>query len=55
MAAIHLQLQGKNIVQPVMISEMKENFRGVAKSPLAPPDVIVKSPDPEYIFDVSNG
>lgn len=36
-----------------MMSEMKDNFRGLKKSPLAPPDVEVKAPDPEYICDVS--
>lgn len=36
-----------------MISEMKDTFRGAAKSPTTPPEIIVKAPDPEYIFDVS--
>lgn len=36
-----------------MISEMKDKYRGVFKSPLAPPEINVKAPDPEYIFDVS--
>ncbi|CAH2041510.1 unnamed protein product, partial [Iphiclides podalirius] len=31
---------------------MKDRYRGVAKSPLAPPEIDVKAPDPEYIFDV---
>lgn len=38
-----------------MISEMKDTFRGATRSPTAPPDYIVKPPDPEYIFDVSSG
>lgn len=50
---ICFQLQGVNITNPIMISEMKDNFRGLTKSPLAPPDIEVKAPDPEYIFDVS--
>ena len=37
-----------------MISEMKDNYRGLTKSLMAPPDVEVKAPDPEYIFDVSS-
>lgn len=35
-----------------MLSEMKEKFRGVSAPPTAPPDITVKPPDPEYIFDV---
>ncbi|XP_045773728.1 cilia- and flagella-associated protein 61-like isoform X4 [Maniola jurtina] len=52
MTGVEKRLQGKNIVQPVMISEMKDNFRGVVKPSTAPPDIVVKPPDPEYIFDV---
>lgn len=36
-----------------MISEMKDNFRGLVKSPLAPPEIEIRAPDPEFIFDVS--
>lgn len=35
-----------------MISEMKDNFRGLTKTPTAPQEIIVKPPDTEYIFDV---
>ncbi|CAH2090285.1 unnamed protein product [Euphydryas editha] len=52
MTGVEKKLQSKTIVQPVMLSEMKEKFKGVAASPTAPPDIIVKPPDPEYIFDV---
>ncbi|XP_013196696.1 uncharacterized protein LOC106139746 [Amyelois transitella] len=52
MTGVEKRLQGKSIVQPIMISEMKDNFRGIQKPPLAPQDVTVRAPDPEYIFDV---
>nr|XP_034832600.1 uncharacterized protein LOC117989358 [Maniola hyperantus] len=52
MTGVEKRLQGKNIVQPAMISEMKDNFRGVTNPPTAPLDITVKPPDPEYIFDV---
>ncbi|CAH0686325.1 unnamed protein product [Spodoptera exigua] len=51
MTGVEKRLQAKNIIQPTMISEMKDNFRGLTKSPLAPPDTDVRSPDPEFIFD----
>ncbi|KAF9420769.1 hypothetical protein HW555_003117 [Spodoptera exigua] len=51
MTGVEKRLQAKNIIQPTMISEMKDNFRGLTKSPLAPPDTDVKAPDPEFIFD----
>nr|XP_026494603.1 uncharacterized protein LOC113399640 [Vanessa tameamea] len=52
MTGVEKKLQSKNIVQPIMISEMKDNFRGIVAPPTAPPEIDVKSPDPEYIFDV---
>ncbi|RVE46984.1 hypothetical protein evm_008368 [Chilo suppressalis] len=52
MTGVEKRLQGKQIVQPIMISEMKDNFRGVINQPNMPPDITVKAPDPEYIFDV---
>ncbi|KPI92613.1 Uncharacterized protein C20orf26-like [Papilio xuthus] len=52
MTGVEKRLQSKNIVQPRLISEMKDNYRGLTKSPLAPPEIEVKAPDPEYIFDV---
>lgn len=51
MTGVEKRLQAKNIIQPTMISEMKDNFRGLTKSPLAPPDTDVRAPDPEFIFD----
>jgi hypothetical protein len=45
-------LQGKQIVQPTVLSEMKDNFRGVMSQDTMPPEVTVNAPDPEYIFDV---
>lgn len=36
-----------------MLSEMKDQYRGLKTPPLAPPEIEVKAPDPEYIFDVS--
>ncbi|XP_039757377.1 cilia- and flagella-associated protein 61-like [Pararge aegeria] len=51
MTGVEKRLQGKSVVQPVMLSEMKDNFRGV-NPPTAPPDFIVKPPDPQYIYDV---
>lgn len=47
------QLLSKSIVQPTVLSEMKDKFRGLKRSPLAPPEITVKAPDPEYISDVS--
>lgn len=35
-----------------MMSEMKDNFRGVMEQATMPPEITVKAPDPEYIFDV---
>lgn len=32
---------------------MKDNFRGASKSSNVPPEVTVRPPDPEYIYDVS--
>ncbi|XP_073946089.1 uncharacterized protein [Choristoneura fumiferana] len=52
MTGVEKRLQGKTITQPTMISETKDTYRGIAKSPLMPPAVTVRSPDPEYIFDV---
>ncbi|KAG6440953.1 uncharacterized protein LOC115443019 [Manduca sexta] len=52
MTGVEKRLQGKSITQPTIISEMKDNYRGVARSPLVPPEIIVRPPDPEYIFDV---
>ncbi|CAG9788073.1 unnamed protein product [Diatraea saccharalis] len=52
MTGVEKRLQGKQIIQPTMISEMKDNFRGVMNQPTMPPEVTVKVPDPEYIFDV---
>lgn len=52
-AIADFQLQGKSISQPTMLSEMKDNYRGLAKTPTAPPEITVRPPDPEYIFDVS--
>lgn len=43
----------KSIVQPTVLSEMKDKFRGLRRPPLAPPEITVKAPDPEYISDVS--
>ncbi|XP_059062069.1 uncharacterized protein LOC131854900 [Achroia grisella] len=51
MTGVEKRLLSKNIVQPTMISEMKDNFRGV-RTPTAPPEITVRPPDPEYIFDV---
>ncbi|XP_075976932.1 uncharacterized protein LOC142977100 [Anticarsia gemmatalis] len=52
MTGVEKRLQGISITQPTIMSETKERFRGLTKSPLAPPDVRVLAPDPEYIFDV---
>ncbi|XP_023952665.1 uncharacterized protein LOC112056462 [Bicyclus anynana] len=52
MTGVEKRLQSKNIVQPTMLSEMKDNFRGVVKPPTAPPDIIMRTPEAEYIFDV---
>ncbi|KAJ8719535.1 hypothetical protein PYW08_011710 [Mythimna loreyi] len=52
MTGVEKRLQGVGVLKPLMISEMKDNFRGYKKSPMAPPDIEVKAPDPEYIFDV---
>ncbi|CAG9583145.1 unnamed protein product [Danaus chrysippus] len=52
MTGVEKRLQSKNIVQPTMISEMKDNFRGLTKTPTAPQEIIIKPPDTEYIFDV---
>ncbi|KAL0828897.1 hypothetical protein ABMA28_003800 [Loxostege sticticalis] len=52
MTGVEKRLQGKNIVQPTMMSEMKDNFRGVMEQATMPPEITVKAPDPEYIFDV---
>ncbi|XP_035437949.2 uncharacterized protein LOC118267828 [Spodoptera frugiperda] len=51
MTGVEKRLQAKNITQPLMISEMKDNFRGLVKSPLAPPEIEIRAPDPEFIFD----
>ncbi|XP_047028576.1 uncharacterized protein LOC124636505 [Helicoverpa zea] len=50
LTGLEKRLQGKSITKPQMLSEMKDNYRGLAKSPLAPPPVEIKAPDPEYIF-----
>ncbi|XP_068632278.1 uncharacterized protein [Battus philenor] len=52
MTGVEKKLQGKDIIQPTMISAMKDTYRGVSRSPLMPPEIIVRAPDPEYIFDV---
>ncbi|XP_028034612.1 uncharacterized protein LOC114246338 [Bombyx mandarina] len=52
MTGVEKRLQGKNINQPIMISEMKDTFRGVTKPATVPQEITVKAPDPEYIFDV---
>ncbi|CAG4996671.1 unnamed protein product [Parnassius apollo] len=52
MTGVEKKLQGVNIIQPIMVSEMKDQYKGVTRSPLSPPEIIVKPPDPEYIFDV---
>ncbi|XP_026730474.1 uncharacterized protein LOC113495757 isoform X1 [Trichoplusia ni] len=51
MTGVEKELQGKCIRQPLMLSDMKDNYRGLSKSELAPPEIEVKAPDPEYIFD----
>ncbi|VVD05067.1 unnamed protein product [Leptidea sinapis] len=53
MTGVEKRLQGQNIVQPTIISEMKDSYRGVKRTPTAPPEITVKAPDPEYIFDVT--
>ncbi|XP_063364650.1 uncharacterized protein LOC134653257 [Cydia amplana] len=52
MTGVEKKLQGQTIRQPTLLSEMKDTFRGIPRSPLAPPEITVKPPDPEYIFDV---
>ncbi|KAJ2951785.1 hypothetical protein O0L34_g13950 [Tuta absoluta] len=52
MTGVEKRLQRKTIVQPQIISEMKDNFRGLTRSPLIPPDYPTKAPDPEYMCDV---
>ncbi|XP_049875580.1 uncharacterized protein LOC126373464 [Pectinophora gossypiella] len=52
MTGVEKRLQKQIITQPALLSEMKDNYRGLARSPLAPPEITVKAPDPAYIFDV---
>ncbi|CAG9135868.1 unnamed protein product [Plutella xylostella] len=52
MTGVEKRLLGQGIVQPTILSNMKDSYRGLQAPPTAPPDVEVRAPDPEYIFDV---
>ncbi|KAM3962001.1 uncharacterized protein ACR2FA_003893 [Aphomia sociella] len=52
MTGVEKRLLSKNIIQTTMLSEMKDNYRGLARTPTAPPEIAVRPPDPDYIFDV---
>ncbi|KAI8432138.1 hypothetical protein MSG28_004620 [Choristoneura fumiferana] len=48
MTGVEKRLQGKTITQPTMISETKDTYRGIAKSPLMPPAVTVRGFGPRH-------
>ncbi|KAL4711155.1 hypothetical protein ACJJTC_009526 [Scirpophaga incertulas] len=51
MTGVEKRLQSKQIIQPKVMSEMKDSFRGVMHQDTMPPETTVNPPDSE-LFDV---